>query len=65
MGSPPRPKDTRRVKSKVKSMLIIFFDNKGIVRKELVLASKQSIPHTTVTFYGDWRENVRRLRSEL
>jgi hypothetical protein len=30
-----------------------FFDIKGIVQKEFVLAVKQSIPHTTVTFYGD------------
>jgi hypothetical protein len=29
----PRPKETRQVKIKVKSMLIIFFDIKGIVHK--------------------------------
>jgi hypothetical protein len=34
----PRPKEARHVKSKVKSMLIIFFDIKEIVHKEFVLA---------------------------
>jgi hypothetical protein len=29
----PRPEEARRVKSKVKSMLIISFDIKGIVHK--------------------------------
>jgi hypothetical protein len=32
-----RLKEVRKVKSKVKSMLIIFFDIKGIVHKEFVL----------------------------
>jgi hypothetical protein len=34
----PRSKKARQVKSKVNSMLIIFFDIKGIVHKEFVLA---------------------------
>jgi hypothetical protein len=42
------------MKSKVKGMLIIFFDVKGIVHKEFVLAAKQAIPHTTVTIYGNF-----------
>jgi hypothetical protein len=33
-------------------MLIIFFDIKGILHKEFVLAG-QTVPHTTVRFYGD------------
>jgi hypothetical protein len=33
----PRPKKRRLVKSRVKCMLFIFFDIKGIVHKELVL----------------------------
>jgi hypothetical protein len=41
------------VKSKVRSMLISFFDIKEIVHKEFVLASLASVPHTTVTVYGD------------
>jgi hypothetical protein len=32
-----RSKKERKVKLKVKSMLIIFFDNKGIVHKEFIL----------------------------
>jgi hypothetical protein len=38
------------MKSKVKSMFIIFFDIKGVVPKEFVLAG-QIVPHTTVSFY--------------
>jgi hypothetical protein len=36
----PRPKKARQVKSKVKSMIIIFFDIKGIVHKEFVLTGQ-------------------------
>jgi hypothetical protein len=37
----PRPKMTRQVKNKVKSMLIIiFFDIKGIFQKEFVRAGQ-------------------------
>jgi histone-lysine N-methyltransferase SETMAR len=35
-----RPKKARQVKSKVKNMLIIFFDTKGIVHKEFILAGQ-------------------------
>jgi hypothetical protein len=42
----------RQEKSKVKSMLIIFFDIKAIAQKEFVMAG-QSFLHTIVTFYGD------------
>jgi hypothetical protein len=37
-----RPKMTRQVRSKVKSMLIIFFDFKGIVHKEFVMAGQNT-----------------------
>jgi hypothetical protein len=43
----------RQVKNKVKSVLIIFFDIKGIVHKEFVLKTQGSIPHTAVRCYGD------------
>jgi hypothetical protein len=33
-----RPKKLRQVKSKAKSMLIIFFDTRGSVHKEFILA---------------------------
>jgi len=32
----PHPKKARRSKSKIKSMLICFFDNEGIVHTEFV-----------------------------
>jgi hypothetical protein len=38
-----RPKKARQVKSKVKRMLIIFFDIMGIVNKEFVLAGRQTV----------------------
>jgi hypothetical protein len=67
MESPnsPRLKKARQVKSKVKSMLIIFFDIKGIVHNEFVLADQ------TVNFahYCDvlrrLRENVRKLCPDI
>jgi hypothetical protein len=49
-----RKKKARQVKSKVKSMLIILFDIKGIVHKEFVLAAIQSILHTSVAFCGTY-----------
>jgi hypothetical protein len=36
----PRPEKARQKNNKVKSMLIIFFDIKGIVHKEFVLAGQ-------------------------
>jgi hypothetical protein len=46
MESPnsPTQKKARQVTSKVRSMLIIFFDIKGIVHKELVLAGQTVNP---------------------
>jgi hypothetical protein len=44
-------RDWWRAKSR-KSMFIIFFDIKGIIHKEFVLAS-QTVPHTAVTFCSD------------
>jgi hypothetical protein len=34
-------------------MLINFFDIKGFVHKKFTWQAKQTIPHITVTFYGD------------
>jgi hypothetical protein len=48
-----RLKKVRHVKSKVKSMLIILFQMKGNVYKNnSTWQAKQSVPHTTVAFYG-------------
>jgi hypothetical protein len=55
----------KQVKSKVRSMLFIFFDIKGIVRQEYVLAGQTVNVHTTVTFYGDWGGNAPTLRFTL
>jgi len=54
----PRPKKARMSKSKIKSMLICFFDSQGIVHKEFVT------PGQTVnqTFY---REVLERLRKRV
>jgi hypothetical protein len=58
-----RPKKARKVKTEVKSMLIIFFGIKGIAYKEVVQASHAA----NSTYYCDvlrrLRENVRRLRN--
>jgi hypothetical protein len=55
----------RQVKNKVKSMLIILFDIKGIVHKEFFLAGQT----VNSTYYCDvlWRvhENVLKLRPEF
>jgi hypothetical protein len=40
------------MKSKIKAMLIIFFDLEGTVHEEFVLEG-QSVPLTTVTFYSE------------
>jgi hypothetical protein len=41
----------RQVRRKVKNMLIVFFEIKGIVHKEFILAG-QTV-NSTVAFYGD------------
>jgi hypothetical protein len=67
MESPnsPRLQKVRQVKSKVNSMLIIFSDIKGIVRKEFVLAA-QTI---NSAYYCDvlqrLHENVQGLNPEF
>jgi hypothetical protein len=47
-----KSKKARKEKRKVKSVLTTFFYIREIVHKEFLQAG-QSIPHTTVTFYGD------------
>jgi hypothetical protein len=61
----PRPKKARQVKSRVKSMLIILFDIKGIVHKEFVLAGQIINSAYYCDILWQLRENVRRLRSKL
>jgi len=54
----PRPKKARRCKSKIKSILICFFDSEGIVHTEFV-----SQGHTVNQFY--YREILERLRKSV
>ena len=61
----PRPKKESSAKSKVKTLLIAFFDNKGIIHKEFVLAGQTSIPHFTSKFLTDCYSVTRRVRPEL
>jgi hypothetical protein len=52
-----RPRKARQVKSKVKSMLIILFDIKGIAHKDSSSwRAIQSISCNAVKFYGDCLE---------
>jgi hypothetical protein len=56
---------TRQATSKVKSILIIFFDTKGAVHKEFVLEGKTGNFSHYCDVLRRLRENVRRLRPEL
>jgi hypothetical protein len=60
-----KPKTARQAKSKVKSILNIFFDIQEIVHKEF--ASAGQTVNSANCFGALWRlrENVRRLRPEL
>jgi hypothetical protein len=55
----------RQVKSKVKSMLIIFFHIKGIVREVLIQAGQTVNSAHYCVVLRRLHENVRRLRHEL
>jgi hypothetical protein len=55
----------RQARSKVKSMLIILFDNKWIVPKEFVLAGQTVNSAYCCDVLRRMLENVRRLRPEL
>jgi transposase len=61
----PKPKEAKHVKSKIKSMLIIFFDIKGIVHKEFALAGQTVNSEYYCDVLRRLRENVQRLRPEL
>jgi hypothetical protein len=61
----PRPKMGRQVKSKLKSMLIIFFDIKRIAHKEFVMTD-QTVNSAYFSYVLQRMcENVWRLRPEL
>jgi len=60
----PRPKKARQVRSNIKSMLICFFDQKGIVHKEFVPPGQAVNAAVYVEVLRRLRENVRRKRPD-
>ena len=62
--SSPRPKKVRQVHSNIKSLLIIFFDIRGIVHKEFVPPGQTVNGKFCCKVLRRLRENVRRKRSE-
>ena len=60
----PRPKKARQVRSNIKSMLICFFDQKGIVHKEFVPPGQTVNAAFYVEVLKRLRENVRRKRPD-
>ena len=61
----PRPKKTRQVRSNVKTMLIVFFDVRGIVHREFVPPGQTVNQEFYLEVLRRLRENVRRKRPEL
>ena len=61
----PRPKKARQVKSNLKSMIITFFDIKGIVHKEFVPTGQTVNSGFYCEVLRRLREKVRRHRPEL
>jgi len=60
----PRPKKARQVRSNIKSILICFFDLKGIVHKEFVPPGQTVNAAFYVEVLRRLRENVRRKRPD-
>jgi hypothetical protein len=61
----PRPKKSRLGKSDVKSMPIIFFNIKGIVHKEFILAGQPVNSEYYCDVLRRLHENVQSFRPEL
>jgi len=59
-----RPKKARQVRSNIKTMLISFFDQKGIVHKEFVPPGQTVNAAFYVAVLKRLRENVRRKRPD-
>jgi len=64
-ASSPRPKKARQVRSNVKTMLICFFDVRGIVHKEFVPPGQTVNQEFYLGVLRRLRENVRRKRPDL
>ena len=60
----PRPKKARQVRSNIKSMLICFFDQKGIVHKEFVPPGQTVNAAFYVEVLKRLKENVRMKRPD-
>ena len=60
-----RPKKSRLLKSKVRILLIAFFDNKGNIHKEFVPAGQTIIASFYQTVLNRLRHRIRRVRPEL
>jgi [histone H3]-lysine36 N-dimethyltransferase SETMAR len=60
----PRPKKCRQVRSKVKSMLICFFDYEGVVHKEFVPAGQTVNKDFYIAVLKRLRESIRKKRPE-
>lgn len=60
-----RPKKARMSKSKVKTMMICFFDSKGIVHKEFVPLGRTVNQHFYVEVLDRLRKRVTRVRPEI
>jgi len=61
----PRPKKARQVRSNVKSMIITFFDVKGIVHKEFVSTGQTVNSGFYCDVLGRQRKNVRKRGPKL
>ena len=61
----PRPKKARQVRSNITSMLICFFDQKGIVHKEFVPPGHTVNAAFYVEVLKRLRENMRKKRPDL
>lgn len=61
----PRPKKARQVRSNVKTMIIVFFDVRGIVHREFVPPGQTVNQHFYLDVLRRLREDVRRKRPEL
>lgn len=61
----PRPKKARMSKSKVKSMLIAFFDSKGVVHKEFVPPGQTVNAAFYVEVLTRLKKRVARIRPEI
>lgn len=61
----PKPKKPRQSRSKIKVMLIVFFDIRGVVHHEYVPERQTVNKEYYVTVLRRLRERVRRVRPEL